>query len=170
MTMTAVSAFLAALGAGSVVSYFVTGAPQRRKSRAEVRRSVLMVERLRMTGANDEEYRDAIREVIATALVARVPRDLVDSYVYSRRASWALTKEKREERGEHSPLYISRDVSQYLVAIGELLVDYLWQPTRTRLRLRQKLRALSAEREALLRQDREGHGDGHFLGLRYWDV
>jgi hypothetical protein len=172
MTLQTVAALLAAVGAGSVVSYFVTGAPERRKARAEVRRSVLAVERLRMGDADHDEYRDALRDVIATSLTARVPRSIVDRYVYSRRASWAIAVSKGDTLRKHAIMLMDREVSQYLTAVGELLVDFLWHPTHTRMRLRRRLKVLDMERDRLGNEakERDDESDAIHLTHDYWDV
>jgi hypothetical protein len=176
VTWQTLTSLLAAFGLGGILTNVVSGAPERRRARAEARTAALVVERLRMGTDDVAEWRAAVRAVIGACLTARVPRGLADRYAHALRASWALSRDRSKTSIPFANfLLIDYDTSSYLRSVGELLVDYLWHPTRTRLTLRRRLSALDREKARLIAlaetEDSKGEKhDAHVLSGRYWDV
>ncbi|QNG38026.1 hypothetical protein F1C76_16865 [Geodermatophilaceae bacterium NBWT11] len=160
-----------AFGLGGAVTSVVSGAGDRRKARADVRRSLLVVERLRWLTEDDDVWRAAVRELIATCLTARVPRGMTDRYVQAVRASRAIV---RDDADQGRKAQMGLELSDYIEAVGVLIVDHLWHPWRTRVQRRGRLRRLDAEKARLVADGANAVrvADGHrgaYLANRYWD-
>ena len=139
----------------------VNAIPARRRARAQVREAVLKLEYatpkwINIFGPRREFEPDAwdaaARAVEVECLAARVPRRLTEDFVESTRAMSLLLRWSHITANEMDIVVLWR--RGHL----ELLNDYLWHPSWTRLRYGRRLKALASKRkelDALSKQLRE---------------
>jgi hypothetical protein len=156
---------LAAAGAGGLVVQYVGKGSERRTARAEVRKVLSEVDTARWQIPSDDEedtFTEQIRTLMVTAMVAQVPRDLTERYIYAAQATRAArTAASREhlEYGKHrlvgSRIGPERDFSDYVDETRDLLVSYLWRPWPGLWRYRYGSRL----RELDTKEEEEDHGE-----------
>jgi hypothetical protein len=158
---------LAAAGIGGILAQYVGKGSERRAARAEVLQALRVVDTARwnIPTEGDDEFSDQLRALKTSAMIAQVPRRLVDEYGYGAQA----TRVARMEAHKYDPdsVGLNREFSDYVDEVRDLLVGYLWQPWLARLRLGTRLPALEAKRREL-RGDMTG--PGRYLGYEYWPV
>jgi hypothetical protein len=163
---------LAAGGVGGLIVQYVGKGPDRRAARADVRKALSAVEIGRWNTPADREqddFSDQLRTLMTSAMVAQLPRSVVDRYIYAAQAARAALVEARKAEPDLASYRVglSREINDYVNAVRDLLVDHLWRPNLEKLRLRRRLQALDATRTAL-RSDMSG--PGRYLGYEYWPV
>jgi hypothetical protein len=149
---------LIAAGAGGIAVQYIGKGPERRAARAEVRKALGAVQERRWntTTENDrgETFRQDLARLMTAAMVAQVPRRLIDQYVHASRAvRAALTNERRREPAfSEFLMYGLGELGDYFDEVGNLLVDYLWRPWLERARLKRRLDALEEKRKRLAKE------------------
>ncbi len=153
------SGALAGAVASSILGPLIAQRRERRDLRAAVLRCVAEVERTRWTPADRQAFREAVIACRASALVAGINRDLTDRYLFfaevGRRSSeWAEEVQPEPEGGGSIP----SDLAKLIRQAATLLVNHLWHPYRTRLRVRWQLRRLARSREEVEAAHADDHG------------
>lgn len=165
------TALLGALGVGALISTWVSWAKDRRGARADVRRALAEVERLRWArnpATEPEEFEResmalwvARRDLAVSAMLAGLPREPVDHYVRLAAVSFTASKETWErqnrtpgsakpEPGQRGP--IESPVSEAVDDGRDLMIDMIWRPFRTRLTWKRRLGRMKATERAILEQ------------------
>jgi hypothetical protein len=158
---------LTALGVGGMGTYAVTGGLDRRRARAEVRKTGMLLEAMRYGDRDLDTWRQVGRDFTAHAMTAGVPRRLAETYRVATQASWAISYDKRQ--AGRLPATPDMPVSTYIDAVRELLLDYLWHPWWTRWtgKVRRQLRRVEEQREQALASD---SADAGYLTAHYHDI
>ncbi len=141
--------------ASSVLGPWIAQSKDRRDVRAEVLRQLALVEQTRWAGpaSSWETFRDAVHSLRAAALIAAVPRDLVDRYI-------RLATIARRKSEESAQLREPEDNAGGIVAgLSDLPrdaawrhTDHLWHPRWRRWRLSNDLSEMD-KKEAAFRAD-----------------
>jgi hypothetical protein len=144
--------------ASSVLGPWISQRRERRDVRADVLRAVGEVERARWAPVPRDDFRAAIINLRATALVAGVNRDAVESYAqlaqYAQRVSedsWSVTEDAEAGGGS-----ISGSLGELTRQSATLLADIVWHPYRKRRSVGRDLVKLHADLAAL---HKNGAGD-----------
>ena len=146
-----IAALLAAFGFGSLGAAALGRAREQRGARAAVLGALHEVERRRWYDPDGEPFLAAAIELQAAALVARVPRRVVDGYVVAARAAYWLSRDNWEERGgvDEFAAGISSDVADVVRTMSRVVADAIWRPAWGRLSARRSLRQVEASVAAL---------------------
>jgi hypothetical protein len=151
----------------SIVGPLVMNGSARRDIRATVLRRIGEVERRRWAPGSWDALLESAAALSAEALVAGMPRDLVDVYVAAARASF-LTGEQMMEDQDEDRGCIPPDLAHVCRRSADLVIRAAWHPKRTRITRRHALSRLLTEIQdlpsvlsqlALLRQDLASEGD-----------
>lgn len=146
-----IAALLAAFGFGSLGAAALGRAREQRGARAAVLGALDKVERRRWYDPDGEPFVAAVIELQAAALVARVPRRLVDRYVAAARAAHGLSYENWEDRGgaDEFAAGISSDVADVVRMMSRVVADVIWRPVWGRMNARRSLRQMEVSVAAL---------------------
>jgi hypothetical protein len=133
-----IAALAAAGGVGSLLTQAVSRSGERRTLRAKVREELWNVEVLRWAVEADQEttqkqsadLRSARRRLHSAAMLAHLPRELIEKYDQLALAALASSKDSLA-RGE--PNGVPGVVNDCVLAAYGLICDLLWRPTITRL-------------------------------------
>ena len=170
---------LVAAGAGGLIVQYVGRGSERRTARADVRKALSEVDTARWhIPAEDAEdaFTERLRTLMVTAMVAQVPRELTDRYIYAAQATRAARTAAKREHPEYAQhrmvgggIGLERDFSDYVDQTRDLLVSYLWRPWPGlwRYRYGPRLRELDAKKEKIAASKTR---DGPYLGYKYWPV
>ena len=113
MDLNELAQLLGAGGVGGLVTQYVSRGAERRQARGSVREALSEVERLRWTFdlQDDEvrEFRRALRSFASAALVAGMPRRLVDRYEHMAQVSRFATRLKLQEQNVTAVDHITLD-------------------------------------------------------------
>lgn len=160
--------------ASSVLGPWISQRRERRDVRADVLRAVGEVERSRWAPVQREDFRAAIINLRATALVAGTNREAVESYArlaqYAQRMSeesWSVTGDP-EAGGGSIPGSLGEPTRQS----AALLADIVWHPYRKRRSVGRALVKLHTDLETLREHDAEDDGTAATpWGTRIpWDI
>lgn len=116
---------------------------ERRQARANVHRALVDVERLREAKVDSDhnEFNRAVRELEATALIAGLPRDLVQAYTALAETYWRASSLEMDAWGfgkQRMPMQLSYCVGK----AAETLTDAAWQPLLARATQRRRYNKL----------------------------
>ena len=168
MDLNELAQLLGAGGVGGIVTQYISRGVERRQARGSVREALSEVERLRWTfdlkDNEVREFRRALRSFASAALVAGMPRRLVDRYEHMAQVSRFATRLKLEGQNVTSADHMTLDVEfeQCVEKAHQLVADYLWRPTLARLLLRHELQSLDKLEEAATQTQ-----DGRALRYQY---
>lgn len=160
---------LGAVGVGGIVVQYLSRSAERRQARGQVREALSEVERLRWTfdlRVDDwREFRGALRSFVSAALVAGMPRRLVDRYERMAQVSRSVTARmlKAQNVTSADQVTINAELSECIERTHELVADYLWRPVRSRLLLKRGLKKLDA-----LEEEAQQTEYGRALRHKYW--
>lgn len=154
-------------GLGTIVSQVVLGGSARRTLRADVLRALAQCEKDRWVtskAAQQIDFRATINDFRATAMIAQLPRALVERYVLLAEAAQRLSREDFDEKDGEPQLFagsITGDLSTATSDAAESISDAAWHPLRTRAR---GSNSTTSSEEALARfLERPRHGQNeHF--------
>lgn len=157
MSFSSFVALLAAFGLGSVFTALIASAREKRVARGRVLRAISELEELRWYRPNHRHASEAAGAVRAEALVAKVPRTIVELYT-----SLALGAAKASEndwaKSENPDDFFAGAISFKLSMLtrdaAQLMVDTVWRPARSWRGRGQALRQLEERREGLEDDDR----------------
>jgi len=140
----------------SVLGPLITQGRERRDIRADVLRSVGDVERARWAPVEREDFRAAIINLRAAALVASVNREAVDRYARLAQVAQRMSEDSWEvipdpEFGGGIP----GALGELTRGAAKLLTDSVWHPYRKSWSVRRGLAALGSEEQALRRDEEE---------------
>ncbi len=138
-----VSFFSAMVGGGvvgSLVSTYVTASREGRAARAKVLTCVSAVESTRWADVDFAQFRQALSELEAAALVARAPRQLVLLYGYMAEVAHYTEVAKRQEYPQWPPRSLPAKLSELVAVTKESLVEQLRHPWMGRLRVGRRQR------------------------------
>lgn len=144
---TIIVSILSSLGIGSALGQFLAGGRDRREVRSHVLAMIEAVERARWK-PHYSSLHHAIRNLESAGLVARLPRAQINRYTTLARS---LPKHLRDSGDPEIGFYIhpdnqeGNDVAEQARAAAKDLVDLIWAPWRTQLRL--KVRRSSPSRQ-----------------------
>jgi hypothetical protein len=147
-----------AAGIGSILTQFVSRNGERRALRAKVRDELSNVEELRwaVKGPDvvmEERNRDlhaARRRLIAAALMAQIPRDLIEEYDHLAVVAFTTSKERLATSQTTS---VPSEVEDCVEAAYGLIGDRLWHPLLARLSYRRRFKGLRKMVEANSKTD-----------------
>jgi len=120
---------IAGLAGGAIVPY-LTNIRDRRVARAAVAEQLAVVEGARWAGSGTwAEFIKAITVFEAKAMIAGIPRPVVDHYTRLARVGRATSEADVERTGgiEHSG-GIGMKLSEVIKAARDLIVDHVWHP------------------------------------------
>lgn len=141
----------------SVLGPLITQGRERRDTRAEVLRSVGDVERARWAPVEHKDFRAAIINLRAAALVAGVDREAVDRYARLAQVAQRMSENFWEMKPD--PEFgsgISAELDELTRGAAMLLTDSVWHPYRKSWSVRRGLASLALEEQALRRdQDQD---------------
>lgn len=163
-------ALLGAAGVGGLITQHVGKATDRRSARGVVRDHVSRAEQARwITNGDPEDFSAVLRGLTIAAMNAQVPRRLVDHYVHAAQASRAALHDARQERPDLEPYRVglNGEISDYVEAVRDLFIDFLWHPWRQRPFLGRRLDRLDREIERIVGGTSTA---GRFLRFEYWHV
>ncbi|QHB37875.1 hypothetical protein SEA_OPIE_32 [Gordonia phage Opie] len=150
MDLATVVSILGALGIGSVVTQHFAGSRDRRQIRAEVLTRLAEVESARWAASGDAPTIDDFMRVVhsfeTAALIARIPREAVQQYVF-----YAFAGRSRSQDGVESDRMSGDFDPEYSGALNAAFADVVddeaheiaalvWAPLRSRYRLSHRLR------------------------------
>ncbi|MCB2175189.1 MAG: hypothetical protein KQH57_05240 [Actinomycetales bacterium] len=146
-----IAALLAAFGFGSLGAAAIGRAREQRGARARVLGALHEVERRRWYDPDGEPFVAAVMELQAAALVARVPRRLVENYIVAARVAYGLSHDNWEERGgdDEFAAGIASDVANVARMMSRVVADAIWRPWWGRIGARRHLRRMEAAVAAL---------------------
>jgi hypothetical protein len=142
---------------GSLITQFISRGGERRALRAKVREELSTVEQLRWAKDDGPDVRrspeaPAAREeshaakltaarlrLQTAAMMAHLPRGIVEEYDHLALAAYQSSKESLTDRQVAS---VPRPVAECVEAAYQLICDLLWHPVLTRLTYRPRLRKL----------------------------
>ena len=133
----------------SVLGPLITQGRERRDIRADVLRGIGDVERARWAPVEREDFRAAIINLRAAALVAGVNRDAVDRYAGLAQIAQRMSENSWEETPGPEFAGIPIALSELTRSAAQLLTDSVWHPYRKSWSVRRRLAALKAEEHAL---------------------
>lgn len=168
MDLNELAQWLGAGGVGGIVTQYISRGVERRQARGSVRDALSEVERLRWTFdlKDDEviEFRRALRSFASAALVAGMPRRLVDRYEHMAQVSRFATRLKFQNQNVTSAEHMTLDaeLEQCVEKAHQLVADYLWHPLLARLLLSRELKNLDKLEEAATHTQ-----DGRALQYQY---
>lgn len=95
MDISGIASIIGALGIGSFVGQYLIGSQQRRQLRSEVLKHLAHTENARWAPdeSGDPKFRESMRELETAAMVARIPRKVIDQYKVFAYAAWWLSRE-----------------------------------------------------------------------------
>lgn len=141
---------------------------ERRQARGNVRAALSEVERHRWARDLDTiewlAFSGALTLFVSAALVAGMPRQLVDSYERMAQVSRFVTAGRLRDGEPPEQVGIEAEVSDCIEFAHRLVASYLWRPFWTRLVLRRELKKL----DKLVEKATEDTGDGRALRYKYW--
>ena len=130
-----IAKLLIAGGVGSALAQFVSRSGERRSLRADVRKEISIMEEMRVPvddpvedAQRDHALIEARRRLQAAAMIARLPRELIDEYerlVVIARVTSKETLDKTGKSGLPGPVRDCREEA------FDLVCDRLWHPRRT---------------------------------------
>jgi hypothetical protein len=143
-----VAELIAAGGVGSLLTQFVSRSGERRTLRAKVREELSSMEELRWaveaseaeTETRRAELHAARRRFHSAAMIAHLPKELVELYDHLAMAAFASSKESVEHGDELAGVPVA--VSECVYAAKELICDLLWHPVLARLTYRSRFKKL----------------------------
>ena len=115
----------------SIIAPALLNSRARRDLRAQVLRRIGDVERRRWVPRTWDELNESLAGLTADALVANMPRDLVDIYAAASRASLLASEASAEEDIEGNG-YIPSRLADFCRACSEAIVRAAWHPHRSR--------------------------------------
>lgn len=127
-----VSSLVAAL-IGGVIAPQITQSKERREARAVVRERIADVEALRWLEQPYQDYKRALAALEAAALVARVPRPVVQRYVRASEAARDVMVEAPGPDGEDASFLPDGPEALAVASALEGLSAALWHPWLARL-------------------------------------
>ena len=139
----------------SVLGPLISQGRERRDIRADVLRGIGDVERARWAPVEREDFRAAIINLRAAALVAGVNREAVDHYARLAQVAQRMSEDAWEETRDPEFAGIPSALSELTRGAATLLTDSVWHPYRKRWSVRRRLAALGSEEQALRRDDDE---------------
>jgi hypothetical protein len=134
---------LSALGIGSFIGQYFSGAHQRRTIRSEVLANLAKVEDARWAREEPHEppFQEAMHNLETSALIARIPRKAIVHYRALAYAAWWMSTESFDEGDD--PRYaggISGNLANATrVAAGEIS-RLAWSPWTARIQMNKRLR------------------------------
>jgi hypothetical protein len=132
---------------GGVLGPFVMASKERRQARAHVAERLETVERSRwaLDGVTKAEFRTARTDFAAAALVARVPRTIVERYVELAKLARRLSDRSAEdESGSEHGGGIPSEIDWLVKDAARMVTAHVWAPTRALFLQRLRLRRLAA--------------------------
>jgi hypothetical protein len=165
----AAASVIGALGIGSVIGQYAAAGGQRRQARADVLRTLSVVENERWASELVETpFSIAVREFETAALLARVPRPAVAQYVvFAHAARWlsvdSLEAYPDQEHGGGIPSAYADVVRRSAALITELI----WFPHVRRIGMKRRLRQVEHSADAIADKDVQrtlGRARNHFSG------
>jgi hypothetical protein len=124
------------LGVGTAAAQWVGGSKDRRAARAEALRTLAEVENARWAAtpeADHPTFRRAARDFQTAALIARLPRPVVNTYVVLATASHGLSVEDAEVYPDEEVVgSIDGHLDELVRDVARLLTDAAWSSGRLR--------------------------------------
>jgi hypothetical protein len=142
-TATIVASVLGGGVAGTFVSTYVSSTREARAARADLARRILDVEMARWNYVDFQEFRQAAAALEAAAIIAHVPRPVVQQYLYMARVGRRTEQIQMDSPGGIPGGAIPSDLAQLIEMAVETLSAQLWHPRRARLSWKTRVGSLN---------------------------
>lgn len=140
----------------SVITPLLAQRIDRRQHRASALSALGLVEQNRWGDKDFQAFREAVRKLRTTALVAGADRTLVDRYLlYAQVARQTSDWNVESADGYPEAAGIPTSLANLVPATAEALVDHLWHPWRTRIFRAHTVRQLDRAVDRIKRADEE---------------
>jgi hypothetical protein len=145
------TSILTAVGAGSLITSWASGAKDRRSARAGALEAFAAVEAARWNVEDPGlELQSIVRKFETAALIARLPRQAVGRYVRLALACLYALHDEAERTGQTEWVGLNSDTADLVGDAAGLMSDVIWSNSLLRgLWLPQQIRTLDADLDAL---------------------
>lgn len=155
----------------SLLAPYLNQSSERRKIRSKVLDAISGIETSRWAAASShKEFRDSVRALRSTALIARTNRELTEYYIYL----VSVCRFNSERDQEDSPEQefkgsIPSELSDFARETGDALVTCLWHPVRSRPFRSNKLSDIEGRVEKFKKKNEKFY-KGTRSSSVYWEV
>lgn len=140
----------------SVITPLLAQRIDRRQHRASALSALGLVEQSRWGDEDFDGFREAVRKLRTTALVAGADRTLVDRYLHYAQVARQMSDWNVEKaHGYPEAAGIASGLADLVQTAAEALVDHLWHPWRSRIFRARTVRHLDRAVDRVKREDEE---------------